>query len=185
MVLKIPSAVSSDDREAIRETIIFNGRSKKTANKSLLANAYIDLYVPVVQKENLNQQEKSTLLTVSPSHHMNTLPSERSHAIEPCRDGTADTPLVNENRQLESIIQSLEYKLSAIKMEKSTIQLALDAAKKELQAAERDVLAARAAQQVAENRLNDQADALAQTLSLLGDATATISELKSKKKAEL
>lgn len=208
------SSFTPSERKRIRETLIFNGRTKRTVNKILLADAYVDMYVSSqpthdsFDRKAVTKQKKNSMDSANASMQDKTLVVEKPHAIHSQRKvSVEDTPatqttskdepddLAVENRQLKSTIQSLQYQLDAVKLNNTTLKstiltmkleasaniTALDSAEQKLHAAEKEVVAAKTAQQAAEDRMNDQADVLSQTLSLLGGATAKISKLKSEK----
>lgn len=177
------SFFTNDEKESIREKLVLNGRTKATANKILLANSYIDLFVTTCKptKDHADQTVDGTKKENStPSANTRTTMKKKEEQIAKADE---DTPLhirrmvsvsgkntspirmqdpdslIGENVQLKNTILELTKKLCVTKME-------LDVAK--------------TAQQVAEKRLTDSADVLFQTLKLLGDATEVISKMNLK-----
>lgn len=147
---------SSQDRKAVRETIVMNGRNAPTANKVLLADCYIDLVMPISTRRTNNDYESTTKSACS----------RKKHAVDDARSKNKDMAELVPKRQLQKVKNKL------------------NGTKDELAKALRELKLNREARIKAESDLQEQADVLAQTLSLLGDATAKLAEAKAKSDKE-
>ena len=184
------NTLTSNNRESIREKLAFNGRSRPIANKVLLAEAYVDLFVPVEQKSgdddignHCSIKGRKSVSFLSPIQICN--PSDRKTGARQFGKEiqAANVPPPRVRRAIEKGEAAFNRKANKTNvLEKTNLALKeeLGAVRLELAKTEQELKAAKMAQSSAEETLKVQADVLSQTLHLLGEATAKISMLKTR-----